>query len=106
MRQNHPYSALMRPLFKNQKHIHNQSTSLAGEQLAFLGGKALGDIDIFTESGETQRKVRRIIEKRVCQDMHRKGRVNRDNFSRINGRRRVSNQLRNIFGDMPSTFTA
>jgi len=35
-----------------------------------MDGTAVGDVDILIESGEVRRKVRRIIEKRVCQDIH------------------------------------
>jgi len=96
----------MKPLFRNQKHIKNQCNSIAGEQLAFLDGMALGDIDLFAQSGETRRKVRRIVEKRVCQEMHRKGKAVVDNWSRLHGKRRTSNQMKNIFGSMPSTIAA
>lgn len=37
--------------------------------------KALGDVDIFIESGETRGKVRRIIKKSVSQDMHHEDRT-------------------------------
>ena len=96
-----------RTLFKNQKHIQKQSTALAEEQLAFLDGVALGDIDIFSQSGETCRKVRRIVEKRVCQEMHRKhSRKYEDNWTRFNGKRRVTNQLKNIYGGFPGRLAA
>lgn len=107
MSQHHSFSAESgMPLFRNRKHIRNQSSSLACEQLSFLGGKPLGEIDIFTETGETQRKVRRIIEKRVCQDLHRRGRTGKGNFTRYSSRRRVSNQFRNIFGGIPASMAA
>ena len=96
----------MKPLYRNQKHIRTQSESLAAETLDFLDGKALGEVDIFVESGETRRKVRRIIEKRVCQEMHRKGRTVTDNYSRYHGKRRVSNQFKNIYGGIPGCFAA
>ena len=91
----------MATLFKDMSHIHGQSEALASEQLSFLDGTFLGDVDLLGETGETRRKIRRIIEKRVCQDMHRKGKHSFDNWSRFNGKRRVSNQMRNIFGDVP-----
>lgn len=99
-------SESMTTLYRNQKHIHNQSLSLAGEQLDFLNGVALGDVDIFVESGETRRKVRRIIEKRVCQEMHRKGKSSASNWGRYQGKRRVANQFKNIFGGYPSSMVA
>ena len=92
-------------LYCKKKFILNQSVSLAEEHLAFLDGVALGDIDIFSQNGETCRKVRRIVEKRVCQEMHRKERKG-GNWSRFNGKRRVANQLKNIYGGFPYTLAA
>jgi len=103
---NHNAAESSKPLFRDRRHIHEQSASLACEMLSFLDGKALGDVDIFIESGETRRKVRRIIEKRVCQDMHRKGRKEDSNYSRYHGKRRVSNQFKNIYGAVPAGFAA
>jgi len=95
-----------RPMFRDCKHIHNQSMSLAGERLSFLDDIELGDVDIFIESGDTRRKVRRIIEKRVAQRMHRKGKCYFDNYTRYNSKRRVANHFKNIFGESPTHFAA
>lgn len=88
----------------NRGKIRRQSRALANEQLDFLDGTALGDVDIFIESGETRRKVRRIIEKRVCQGLHRKGRPTTSNYSRYTGKHRVTNHLKNIYGKVPTGF--
>ena len=88
-------------LYKNMKGIKNLSRSMAEERLAFLDGTALGDVDIFIESGETRRKVRRIVEKRVCQDLNARWRHSGSNDRRYVERRRVSNQMRNIYGKVP-----
>lgn len=94
----------------NMKGIRRQTGAIAGEHLAFLDGAALGDIDIFTQSGENRRKVRRIIEKRVSQNLYRNSRraSAADNYGRFNERRRVSNHIRNIYGGYPcsSAFAA
>lgn len=87
----------------NKKGIRRQTGAIAGEHLAFLDGAALGDIDIFAQSGENRHKVRRIIEKRVSQDLYRGNRRASvaDNYGRFNERRRVSNHIRNIYGGYP-----
>ena len=91
-------------LFKDRKSIRTLSSKIAEERLAFLDGTPLGDVDIFIESGATRRKVRRIIEKRVCQDFHVSGRNHITNSVRARQRHRVTNQMKNIFGDVPEGF--
>ena len=54
--------------YKDTKYIRRQSRSLSEERLAFRNGERLGDVSISIESGKTLRMVRRIVEKRVCQD--------------------------------------
>ena len=49
------------------KHIKNQTRKISSERLNFKDGVALGDVDIFIDGGKTRKKVRRIVEKRVCQ---------------------------------------
>ena len=55
-------------LYCNRKSIKRQTMAIASERLDILDGANLEDIDILGISGENRRKVRRIIEKRVCQD--------------------------------------
>lgn len=94
---------MMNTKYCNMKGIRRQTGAIAGEHLAFLDGAALGDIDIFAQSGENRRKVRRIIEKRVSQELYRGNRraSAADNYGRFNERRRVSNHIRNIYGGYP-----
>ena len=59
------------------KYIRRQSRSLSEERLCFRNGERMGDILIGIENGKTLRKVRRIIEKRVCQDYWNNGKPGR-----------------------------
>lgn len=91
--------------YKETKYIKRQSRSLSQERLAFKNGERLGDIAIGIENGKTLRKVRRIIEKRVCQDYWNNGRTGEGTGrDRYRMKRRVSNQLRNIYGYVPTGF--
>lgn len=90
--------------FCRTKKILRQTNSLSSERLEFLGGENLGDIDIFGETGENRRKVRRIIEKRVCQSLYRGSRAasRNNNYGRYNEKRRVANSIKNIYGGYPA----
>ena len=63
--------------YKDTKYIRRQSRSLSEERLCFRNGERMGDILIGIENGKTHRKVRRIIEKRVCQDYWNNGKPGR-----------------------------
>lgn len=93
-----------KPFHSEMKHIKNFSESLSGERLSFLDGKRLGDVDIFIESNATLRKVRRIIEKRTCQEYWRTRGSKSDCGDRHQMRHRVTNQFKNIYGAVPSGF--
>lgn len=88
--------------FCETKHIRRQTNALASERLDFLDGTNLGDLDIAVETGETRHKIRRIIEKRICQDLYRRNKAasQNDNYGRYNEKHRVSNSFRNIYGDI------
>ena len=91
--------------YKDKKYIRRQSRSLSEERLSFRDGERLGDVSISIESGKTLRKVRRIIEKRVCQDYWNNGRAGRNtDRNRYAMKHRVSNHLRNIYGFVPAGF--
>ena len=84
-------------LYCNRKSIKRQTMAIASERLDILDGANLEDIDILGISGENRRKVRRIIEKRVCQDLYRKQRAwTADNYGRYNEKRRLSPTLRSL----------
>ena len=93
-----------KPFHSEMKHIKNFSDNLSGERLSFLDGKRLGDVDIFIECNATVRKVRRIIEKRTCQEYWRTRGSRSDSGDRHQMRHRVTNQFKNIYGGVPSGF--
>ncbi len=80
------------------KRYQSTTKKLYTEKLRFKDGKCLKDIDISIEDGATSRKVRRIVEKRMCQAYHRQHK----NSSRIDGhdrhymKRATSFQLHNL----------
>ena len=91
--------------YKDMRDIRRQSRSLSEERLAFRDGERLGDISIGIEGGQTLRKVRRIIEKRVCQDYWNQRESGRSTArNRYAMKHRVSNHLRNIYGFVPTGF--
>lgn len=91
--------------FSEKKHIRRQTAALASERIAFLDVESLGDIDVYGEDGDTRRKVRRIVEKRVCQSLYRQSRAGVcDNYGRYNEKHRVSNHLKNLYGGFPSSY--
>lgn len=89
--------------YRERKNIKRQSLALAYERLKFRNGEKLSDILISIEGGATRRKVRRIIEKRVCQNYwknsHRESAANRFKMKRF-----ISNQMKNIYGRVPIGF--
>ncbi len=91
--------------YRETKSIKRQSKALADERLVFMDGKRLGDLDIAIEGGATLRKVRRIIEKRVSQKYWKSGYANDvTNYSRHTTRRYLTNQMKNIYGYVPTGF--
>ena len=93
-----------KPFHSEMKHIKNFSDNLSEERLSFLDGKRLGDVDIFIECNAPVRKVRRIIEKRTCQEYWRTREGRADNGDRHRMRRHVTNQFKNLYGAVPSGF--
>ncbi len=80
------------------KRFMSTTKKLYSEKLKCMDGKYLKDIDITMEDGATSRKVRRIVEKRMCQAYHRQHK----NCSHVGGRdrhymkRATSYQLYNL----------
>lgn len=94
------------PLYSEKRFIKKQSDSIAEERLAFLDGERLGDVSLGIEDNATCRKIRRIMEKRVAQNFWRtasKGK-RKGNGARYQTRHHVSNQFKNIFGEVPKGF--
>ena len=95
------------PLYSESGFIKKQSQNLANERLAFSEGKRLGDVSLLIEDNATCRKIRRIMEKRVCQSFWKNSsRVKqRGNCARYETRHQVSNHIKNIYGAVPEGFT-
>lgn len=85
-------------LIRNRSNIRTQSENLSREQMRFLDGCALGDIRLKNQDQETLRNIRRIIEKRVCQEYWKTRTRDNDNFARFNTKRFVSNHIKNLYG--------
>lgn len=96
-------------LLKNtNSNVHNRiskqysdiTKKLFYEQLDFLDGKYLKNVDIALEKGKVTRKTRRIVEKRMCQTWNRqfKGSSRKEdgNFKRHSMIRATSYQLYNM----------
>lgn len=89
---------------EERKHVWKRSCALSGEKLSFLDGRRLGDVDIRIESNATIRKVRRIMEKRICQDYWRTHSGGRGNGDRQRMRQRMTTSMEKIYGLVPEGF--
>ena len=80
------------------KRYESITKKLYAEKLRFKDGQYLKDIDISMEDGATSRKVRRIVEKRMCQAYHRqhKHSARNDAHDRHYMKRATSFQLHNL----------
>jgi len=80
--------------------FRRETEHLFGEKLRFKKGMLLRNFDIETESARDSRKVRRIVEKRMCQAYHRMNRksikMNTSNHTRYWEKRATAFQLYNI----------
>lgn len=90
-------------IYSETRYIKSKTHALRNEKLSFKGGQKLGDLSIGIEDNATLRMVRRIVEKRVCQDYYK-------NHPHVNGnaryatRRHKSNAIRNLYGWVPVGF--
>lgn len=68
------------------------------EKLRFMDGKRLRNVDISITDGSTSRKVRRIVEKRMCQAYHKQNHQRSENGNRDRHymKRATSFQLHNL----------
>jgi len=69
-----------------------------------MGGITLGEIDIFIDGGKNRNMVRRIVEKRVAQNYWKAACRRNDNYDRYKTLHNMSNQLKNIYGSVPTGF--
>lgn len=86
------------------RYTSAMNDSLSDLRLSFLGGTRLGDVDIFIENNATVRKVRRIMEKRICQRYWSRHDATLDNGDRQRMRRRMTNHMIDIYGGVPEGF--
>jgi len=87
------------PLISEKRQVRRQTRKIASEKLRFREGAFLGDIDIENASPQTCRKLRRIVEKRVCQH-YWSGHKRRypDNEARYTTSRNTHKHLKNLYG--------
>ena len=91
--------------YKELKYIKKLTNEIAEEKLRFIDDTLLSDLNIGIEDGKTVRKVRRIIEKRVCQSWWKsRSKADRSNYSRSNTKRWVTNQFKNIYHCIPEGY--
>lgn len=95
-----------KPYFSEKSYIKNQVNALTSERLSFLGNERLGDIDLMEEDPEVCRKVRRIMEKRICQKFWKNASLAKrsGNRARFETRHQLSNHFRNIYGTVPKHY--
>lgn len=92
--------------FGQQERYCHVTKSIFNERLKFKSDAWLRSIDITTEEPKTARKVRRIIEKRMCQTYHRQHKSvfhECGNRSRHNMKRAVSYEL-HIIGQIENVW--
>lgn len=85
-------------LYGQAKRFKGTTGNLFNEKLRFLDGENLRNVDVELEDGATSRKVRRIVEKRMCQAYHKQNKSgqNHGNGRRHYMQRATSFQLFNI----------
>ncbi|MBR0533959.1 MAG: hypothetical protein IJK19_04635 [Bacteroidales bacterium] len=89
---------------KRQEMRHVSSISQIS--LIFMDGCSIKELSYNEEYGDTRRKVRRIIEKRVCQNLHNKKPNLEGNDMRFRERRQSAKQVKRICGRIPYAFSA
>lgn len=83
-----------------------RSASLYQVSLNFMDGRAIKELSYKEEDGDTRRKVRRIIEKRVCQKLHSQMGNLDGNKMRYRERRQSAKHVKRICGRIPYAFSA
>lgn len=96
----------MRAYSTTKKLAKRRSQSLSQVSLNFMAGRAVKELSYQEEDGDTRRKVRRIIEKRVCQRLHNHENNFRGNEMRFRERRQSAKQVNRICGRIPYAFSA
>lgn len=71
IKNNYFISCIQATKFTNRRKAHSLCRSIAEEELTFKDGAPLGSLMIAIEDGDTKRKIRRIVEKRVYKEYWR-----------------------------------
>lgn len=103
---NHSCIYAQNKIIQNKRKSPSLYSSIAAEKLAFKKEVPLGSLHIAVEDGETKRKVRRIVEKRVCKEYWkaRKNIVITDNKHRAATKKYVSRITKKIFNGLGQEF--
>lgn len=95
----------MRVYSTNKQIAEKKANGYLGKTaLDCLDGRPMKGVNYSLETGETRRKVRRIIEKRVCQGIHSSAREYYGNEARARERKITSKQTKRICGYIPYSF--
>ncbi len=89
-----------------KRQAKRRSASLGQVSLNFMDGCSIKELSYNEEAGETRRKVRRIIEKRVCQQLHDRMPNLKGNDMRYRERRQSAKQVKSICGRIPYAYSA
>ena len=93
--------------YSTTKRLPKKNTSsLRQVSLNFLDGRSISELSYEDDDGDTRRKVRRIIEKRVCQRIHNETEYFDGNKTRFRERRQSSKQVQRICGRIPYAYSA
>lgn len=92
-------------VYSTTKHrkINRHSVSLNQISLCFMNGCSINELSC-REDGCTRRKIRRIIEKRVCQNIHNQMLAQDGNAVRYRERKQLSKHVNRICGRIPNGF--
>lgn len=78
-----------------------RAASINQVSLNFMDGCSIKELSYKEEAGDTRRKVRRIIEKRVCQKLHNQMDIFDGNHMRYKERRQSAKYVKRICGSIP-----
>lgn len=96
----------MKAYSTTKRQAKRRFESLSQVSLIFMNGSAIKELTYQEEDGETRRKVRRIIEKRVCQKLHKQMDNLGSNDIRYRERRQSAKYVKRICGSIPYAFSA
>ena len=94
-------------VYSTTKRLARRHTASINQvSLNFMDGRSIKELSYKEEDGETRRKVRRIIEKRVCQKLHNQMDNHDGNDMRYRERRQSAKYVKRICGRIPYAFSA